>query len=45
MDDVTSVLETDPHGHVRGDPGRYDGPRPQIVVITGLSGAGRTQVA
>ena len=45
MDDVTSVLETDPHAHVRGEAGRYDGPRPQVVVITGLSGAGRTQVA
>jgi UPF0042 nucleotide-binding protein len=45
VDEVTSVLETDPHGHVRGDGPRPDGARPQIVVITGLSGAGRTQVA
>ena len=44
-DDVTSVLHTDPHGHARGDGPRHGGQRPQIVVITGLSGAGRTQVA
>ena len=44
-DDVTSVLEVDPHAHARGDGAWDPGPRPQIVVITGLSGAGRTQVA
>ena len=44
-DDVTSVLEVDPHAHARGDASWQPGARPQIVVITGLSGAGRTQVA
>lgn len=44
-DDVTSVLHVDPHASARGDGPRLNGPRPQIVVITGLSGAGRTQVA
>ena len=44
-EDVTSVLRVDPHAHARGDGGWPAGARPQIVVITGLSGAGRTQVA
>ena len=44
-DDVTSVLHVDPHAHARGDASWQPGTRPQIVVITGMSGAGRTQVA
>lgn len=45
MDGNTFALRTDPHLDVRADGERHDTSRPQIVVITGLSGAGRTQVA
>ena len=45
MDGNGQTLRTDPHLDVHGDAGRPGWTRPQIVVITGLSGAGRTQVA
>ena len=40
MDGITAART-----EVRPSPGRFESERPRIVVITGLSGAGRTQVA